>query len=234
MIEINEKNHTSIIISSLNKVYNTGRMTGRLESTDLYLFNTIYKLLAGCCLDLNDIERKQLMSLYRTMYFHSVNICHTTPIEVYENVYKTPFFQADSVDCNDYPVTDKIYYWQEESINTTIENIISLIDNQGYFSNKPFYTKEILEIGKDINYINIGRICFAIIEAIDTDTYKIYDSMNNDVTHTFDRVYIDSINTILFVSQNFYSHGTMEFKIKKTTDIFDNGIFNSIFNNIFN
>jgi len=215
MIEINEKNHTSVIISSLDKIYNISKITGKLNSINLYLLNTIYKLLDGCGLDLTETQRKQLINLYRTIYFHSSDICNITGIEVYKNTYKTPFFQADSIDCNDYPIANKIYYWQEENYNTIIDDIILLVDDQNYFIDKNYDTKEIFESGKEINYNNIGRICFVITESLDTDEYKIYDSLNNDVTSTFNIEFIDSINSMLIVSQNFYSNGTMKFKIKK-------------------
>lgn len=234
MIQINETNHASVIISSLDKIYNVGRITGKLNAIDLYILNTIYNLLNGCCLELTDVQKKQLMNAYRNMYFHSENICHTNSIEIYQSTYRTPFIQAESIDCNDYPEADKVYYWQEELYSTIIDDILLLVDDQDYFLNKSFDTKEAFEIGKNIDYSKIGRVCFAITETEATDTYKIYDSLNNDVTDAFDRAYIDSINTILFVSKNIYSHGTIFFKFKKTTDIFDNGIFNNIFNNIFN
>ena len=234
MIQIDEKNHASVIIGSLNKIYNKAKLSGKLEAVDLYILNMIYDILNNCFLELTKIQKEQLITIYRSVYFHSINICNINSIETYKSIYKSPFFQAESTDCNDYPIADKIYYWQENNTNTTIENIILLIDDQGYFLNKPFDTKEAFYIGKNIDYVNIGKICFAITEAVETDTYKIYDSLNNDVTHTFTRVFIDSINTILFVSQNTYSHGIMFFKFKKTIDIFDNGIFNNIFNNTFN
>jgi hypothetical protein len=234
MIEINEKNHASTIISSLSKIYNEGKITGKLDAIDLYLLNIIYKLLQGCCITLTETQKKQLINSYRNIYFHAKNICHTTAIEIYKPTYKTPFFQAETEDCNTFSVPNKIYYWQEEDRNTTINNIIPLVDDQGYFLNKLHNTKENFEIGIDITYNYIGRICFGIINAQSTDTYKIYDILNNDVTHTFNRVFIDTIDTIIFVSENIYSHNIMNLKIKKTNEIFDNGIFNNIFNNIFN
>ena len=234
MIEINELNNTSVLLSSLEKIYNQGRLTGKLKSIDLYILNMIFKLLNGCCLELTHPQRRQLMDLYRQIYLTSDIICPTSIIKSYEVTKKNIFFQAETEDCNQYPIADKIYYWQEENLSTTIENILLLIDNQGYFLNKLYDTKESFYIGKNINYIEIGKICFAITEAKDTDTYKIYDSLNNDVTHTFDRVFVPSIKTILFVSQNTYSHGTMFFKFKKTTEIFDSGIFNDTFNDTFN
>lgn len=235
MIQINEINHASVIISSLDKIYNIGKISGKLDSIDLYTLNIIYKLLSHCCLNLTHEQNKQLVDIYRNIYFHSKNICHNNSIETYIPTHRIPFFQAESVDCNDYPIANKIYYWQEENYNTTINDIFLLVDDQNYFLNKSYDTKESFYIGKNIEYVNIGRICFAITETINTDTYKIYDILNNDVTHTFDKIFIDSINTILFVSQNIYSHGTMFFKFKKTTDIYeDSSIFNNIFNTTFN
>lgn len=234
MLEINELNNTSVLISSLDKIYNLGRLNGKLKSIDLYILNIIFKLLNGCCLELTHSQRKNLMELYRHFYFNTDYICKVNNIQGYIKPVMSQFTQAESSDCNDYPIANKIYYWQETNTNTTIEDIFLLVDDQGYFLNKSFDTKESFDIGKNIDYSQIGRICFAITEAQDIDTYKIYNILNNDVTNTFDRVYIDSINTILFVSQNIYSHGTIFFKFKKTTDIFDNGIFNDTFNDTFN
>jgi hypothetical protein len=215
MIEINEKNHASVVISSLEKIYNNGKITGKLEATDLYILNLIYRLLSGCCLELTDYQKKYLMNAYRNIYFHSTGICPINAIEIYKPTYRTPFFQADAIDCNDYPVADKIYYWQEESYLTEIDDILPLVDDQDYFLDKLFDTKEVFAVGKEIDYENIGRVCFAITEATSTDDYEIYDAMNNNVTSTFDNAFVDAINTMIFVSQNIYSHGLMKFKIKK-------------------
>jgi hypothetical protein len=84
------------------------------------------------------------------------------------------------------------------------------------------------------NYENIGVVSFFILDALETDTYKIYDIMNNDITHMFLRAFIDPLNGILFVSNNIYSISIINIKIKKTTDIYNAGVFNNIFNTIFN
>lgn len=215
MIEINEKNHQSALISSLEKVYNNGKLTGRLNSIDIYLLNIIYKLLNNCCIELTDIQKKILMDMYRNIYFHSEQICNTTSIEIYEHVYKTPFFQAEVDDCNTYPVADKIYYWQEQNYNTTIEDILLLVDDQDYFLNKSYDSKENFEIGKNITYNNIGRICFAITEYDDLENYEIFDTLNNNITTTFDFEFVESIKTLLIVSKNIYSNGDVKIKIKK-------------------
>lgn len=215
MIEINEKNHQSVIISSLEKIYNQGRISGRLNSINLYLLNIIYKLLDNCCIELTSVERKILMDMYRNILFHSIEICNNVSVEIYDFNYKTPFFQAESTDCNNYKKADKIYFWQEENLNTTYSDILPLLDDQDYFLNKNFDTKEVFEIGKDIVYSNIGVICFAVTEVTDTENYIIYDILNNDVTSTFTTSYLDNIKTRIFVSKNIYSYGTMNFKIKK-------------------
>jgi len=234
MLEINELNNTSVLISSLDKIYNLGRLNGKLKSIDLYVLNIIFKLLNGCCIELTHDQRRMLMELYRHFYFNTEYICPVSHIQGYIAPVMSQFTQAESADCNDYTMTNKIHYWQESSLNTTIYNILSLITNSGYFLNKKYDTKENFVIGKTIEYTNIGRICFSITEALDTEEYKVYDVLNNDVTNTFDIAYIHSIKTMLFVSKNVYSHGNIFFKIKKTNNIFYTGIFNDTFNDIFN
>ena len=207
MIEINEKNHTSTVISSLNKIYNLGKINGKLDSINLYILNIIYKLLDGCCLHLTSVEIKQLLNLYNTIYFYSSEICHNNLLESYNPAYKPLFFQAETTDCNNYPVFENIYYWQETNTQYNIGDVALLIPVDE---------------------------CFAILDTLPTDTYKIYDIINNDITHMFEKRFVNDINTILFMSNSLYSHSITNIKIKKTTDIFDIGVFNNIFNNIFN
>ena len=48
---------------------------------------------------------------------------------------------------------------------------------------------------------------------------KVEDSikyiLNNNITHTFTIIIIPQLNATLFISDNNYSHGTMNFKIIK-------------------
>ena len=39
MLEINEQNHTSVLISSLDNIYNQGKLNGKLNSVNLYILN---------------------------------------------------------------------------------------------------------------------------------------------------------------------------------------------------
>lgn len=232
MIEINDKNHISVLLSSLDKIYNQGKINGKLEAIDLYILNIIYKLLNNCCLELTNEQRKCLMNSYRNMYFYSNTICQATPIQIYQTNYKTKFFQAESEDCNNYPKFEDIYYWQEP-LGRNFANIHPDIVDSTYLIGKSFDTEENFKLGKDIDYSDIGVICFLVTDTLTTDTYKIYDILNNDITHTFNTIYIDSLNSTLFVSSNSYSYGLMNITIKKQTTNLSIGPFNRIFNNTF-
>jgi hypothetical protein len=234
MLEINKINNTSIIINSLDKIYKKAQLTAKLNSSNLYILNVIYDLLDNCCLELSNEQRIKLMDIYRNLYFCSENICKVSNIKKYKIEPKIVFEQAETTDCNQYTKFENIYYWQEENFDYTINNVLPLISQTGFFQNKLFDTEVNFNLGVDCSFSKIGYVCFAILDSLKTDTYKIYDILNNDITHMFQRVYVNEINTILFVSNNIYSHSITNIKIKKTTDIFDSGVFNNIFNNIFN
>ena len=213
MTEINDKNHISILLSSLNKSYKQAKLKGKLNSIELYIFNIIFKLLNDQYLVLTTEERKCLISLYEKMYINSKNICNNLPI--YKTRYVTKFFQAESTDCNNYPKFEKIYYWQEEDIDNRIADVAIVVDDVNYLTNKLNDTEPNFIIGKDIQYNYIGVICFLITDTLTTDVYKIYDILNNDVTNGFDVQYINTMNSTLYVSKNIYSHNLMNLKIKK-------------------
>ena len=216
MLEISEKSHTSILITSLNKIYNKVKIGKPLKSNKLYLLNIIYKLLFDNIISLNDNQKKYLINLYRNLYFYNDDqICKGPLIKKYQLKNKSKFIQAQVEDCNNYSKYNKIFYWQELDYQTDEDIIQNLINQTGYFNLKPYDTFLNFENGKNINYNNIGRICFGIMESNVLDEYNIFDSLNNNVTHTFNILFIDEINTLLFVSQNIYSHGDMTFKIKK-------------------
>lgn len=231
MTEINDKNHISILISSLNKSYKQAKLNGKLNSIELYIFNIIFKLLNNQYLVLTTDERKCLISLYEKMYINSKNICNNLPIYKTKNV--TKFFQAESTDCNNYPKFEKIYYWQEENINNRYSDVLTTVDDINYLTNKLNDTELSFVNGKDIIYNNIGVICFLITDTLPTDDYRIYDILNNDVTNGFDTGYVNTMNSTLFVSTNIYSHNLINLKIKKQTTSLTNGPFNTTFNNIF-
>lgn len=155
------------------------------------------------------------MDLYRKIYFNSEEICHVTNVQKYQIQPTITFTQAETIDCNQYTQVNKIFYWQETDYNLDIDDIKLLITNTNYLNSKQNDIFVNFSNGKLINYENIGRISFAVIETESTDVFKIYDILNNDVTHTFDTYYETINNCRLFVSKNIYSHGEINFKIKK-------------------
>lgn len=235
MQQINEKSHYSTTISSLNKEYKKTKIGKTMTPNDIYLLDVVYNLLQGCCLELSDIETKKLLKLYNTILHTSKVICNNNYQEVYQMTKIDKFIQAEKTDCNTIPVkpvTNKIYYWQEVSYLTTIDDIILLVDNEGYFTDKLSDTYSNFEnIGKTINYPYLGRICFY---ATKSDNYKfvITDLLNNDVTDIFDIVYLPDLNDTLFVSKDFYTPSDIFFKFTQT-NILNDSIFDIEFNNIF-
>lgn len=235
MQQINEKSHYSTIVSSLNKEYKKTKIGKTITPNDIYLLDIVYNLLQGCCLELSDIETKQLLKIYNALLHTSNIICNNNYQEIYQMSKQNKFIQAEKTDCNTIPVqpvTNNIYYWQEESYITTINNIIPLVDDVEYFTNKLYDTYFNFEnIGKTINYSYLGRICFYVEESND---YKfiITDILNNDVTDIFDIIYLSNSNDTLFVSKDFYTPSDIFFKFKQT-NILNDSIFDIEFNNIF-
>lgn len=235
MQQINEKSHYSTIISSLNKEYKKTKIGKTITPNDIYLLNVVYNFLYNTDLDLSDIELEKLLKIYNTILHTSNIICNNNYQEIYQMSKKDIFIQAEKDDCNTVPVqptVTKIYYWQEESYITTINDIMLLVDNEGYFTDKLSDTySNFKNIGKTINYENVGRICFY---ATESNNYKfvITDILNNDVTDIFDIVYLPDLNDTLFVSKDFYTPSDIFFKFTQTNTLNDS-IFDIEFNNIF-
>ena len=217
MQHINEKSHYSTIISSLNKEYKKTKIGKTITPNDIYLLNTVYNFLYNTDLDLSDIEIKKLLKIYNNILHGSKILCNNNYQEVYQMSKKDKFIQAEKTDCNTIPSQPKInriYYWQEQSYLTTITNIIPLLTSTNYFTNKLFDTYSNFEnIGKTINYSNLGRICFYAEES-DNKQFIVTDILNNNVTDVFDIEYITDTNSTLLVSKDFYIPSDIFFKLK--------------------
>lgn len=218
MQQINEKSHYSTIISSLNKEYKKTKIGKTITPIDIYLLDIVYNFLYGTHLTLSDIETKKLLKIYNTILHTSKIICNNNYQEVYQMTKKDKFIQAQKTDANNIPIQPKItkiYYWQEQSYITTINNIIPLLTTTNYFTNKLFDSYSNFEnIGKTINYPYLGRICFYATES-DNKNFIITDILNNNVTDVFDINYSSTLNNTLFVSKDFYTPSDIFFKFKK-------------------
>ena len=211
MINITIKNHLGVLIGSIDKIYKKAQTVGKLESKEVYYLNIIYKLLNNS--ELTNSQNNQLITFYNKLSFYSDNICPPKVIKKYQTTPKPKFEQAEVTDCNTVVSNKSILYWQEVyTLNNS--QITDLVDNTNYLIDKPSDTYENFEIGKNIDYTKIGKIIFLALES-DTVNYIIKDVLNNDVTHTFNISLIPQLNATLFISDNNYSHGIMNFKIIK-------------------
>ena len=211
MINITIKNHLGVLIGSIDKIYKKAQMVGKLESKEVYYLNIIYKLLNNS--ELTNSQNNQLITFYNKLSFYSNNICPPKVIKKYQTTPKPKFEQAEVTDCNTVVSNKSILYWQEVyTLNNS--QITNLVDDTNYLVDKPSDTYENFEIGKNIDYTKVGKIVFLALES-DTLNYTIKDVLNNDVTHAFTITLIPQLNATLFISDNNYSHGTMNFKIIK-------------------
>ena len=211
MINITIKNHLGVLIGSIDKIYKKAQTVGKLESKEVYYLNIIYKLLNNS--ELTNSQNNQLITFYNKLSFYSDNICPPKVIKKYQTTPKPKFEQAEVTDCNTVVSNKSILYWQEVyTLNNS--QITDLVDNTNYLIDKPSDTYENFEIGKNIDYTKVGKIIFLALES-DTVNYIIKDVLNNDVTHTFNISLIPQLNATLFISDNNYSHGIMNFKIIK-------------------
>lgn len=211
MIDITIKSHIGVVVSSIDKIYKKAKLNGKLEIQEIYYLNIIYKLLTK--LDLTNEQNNELIGYYNKLSFYSQNICSPKIIKKYQTTLSPNFQQAEFTDCNNSPVKKLILYWQE-LFNLSNSNIRSLVISTGHLTSIASDTYAKFEIGKDIEYSLVGKIVFLALES-NTTNYIVKDQMNNDVTHTFSITLVPELNATLFISDNIYAHGVMNFKIIK-------------------
>jgi hypothetical protein len=214
MLTVNDKNHTSLVIGSIERIYNRSKIYGKFKIKNLYFIDIIAKLLYRDCITLTSEQTNSLLSIYYATTSQSGELCRPTVCKIYQSSIRPNFIQAEADDCNDVPKFPKIYYWQEGSITSNLASIRPLVDDYNYIGGKLSDTYESFHKGRDVHYTNIGRICFLATEST-TTTYSMYDILGNNVTDAFDIVLIPLIKSTLFVSKNIYSHGDIYFKIQK-------------------
>lgn len=211
MIDLTIRQHLGVLIGSINKLYNKAKIEGVLNAKDIYYLNTLYRIIDN--IELTPNEYKNLITLYTKFSFCSDNICPIDICKTYSTAPSNNFEVADPTDCNDFPMRNEILYWQEDYTldNDTIRLILNSLN---YLNDKPSDTYSNFEIGKDIDYTKIGKLIFLALESNNTN-YKVLDAYNNDVTHTFNIQVVNSLNATLFISDNIYSYGNINFKIQK-------------------
>lgn len=114
---------------------------------------------------------------------------------------------------NPEPSIVSVFYWQLNSLTEDISDVVPLI-SPSYLGTKPNALLEAFNVGVEIDYVFIGRICFAIYET-ENDYYAIKDILNNDVTENFDTFYFADTKIKLYVRKNVSSFARITFKIQK-------------------
>lgn len=231
MIEISKQNHATVVNASLKKLYNQARIKGKLESVDLYIFNVLYHLVNECDFTLTREQIRKLECIYRILYNTSKDICKIN------NLQRTKFqrprrFIVPSPGTAIPPVIAKVYYWQEPTPFTEFTDIQDAILNDNYLDDKPSVTKTEFEFGVDVPLVNIGRIVFVFNPSDLASTFIIKDVLNNDVTHAFTKVSLESINMMMFVSEQVYAYGSLKLSAIETPGELAK-IYNNVFNNTF-
>lgn len=104
-----------------------------------------------------------------------------------------------------------MYYWQYEDLSTNID--IAPFITQEFLDAQNYATIQSFINGQIVNYSKIGRIAFAI-KNIPQDTYRIYDVLGTDITDVvFDTYYNTELTTQIYISKEYYSHGSIYFKL---------------------
>jgi hypothetical protein len=106
----------------------------------------------------------------------------------------------------------EVYYWQDNNIENTITEIYPLI-TQAYLNGKSVKPFNEFNQGVSIVLSNIGRIAF-VIKATPLTNFIIEDSLGNNITHEFDVDYVTLLSAAVFVTKEYHSYGTVNFKFK--------------------
>jgi len=210
-IIMNNIENTLTLINSLDKIYNKARINGKLDSINLYLLNIISNILNHCNIELSNKTKTKLENLYITIYNHSKEICKTNIIKPYNN---TIFVQADINDYNDFPKSNKIYYWQDDRLSSNITAILqSEVLANNYFLDKLYKTKNQFSTGVDIEYLETHKKCFMIFESEITNYIIKNITTNTIITDDFDIVLIPTLKATLLVTNKDFSEETIKIQI---------------------
>ena len=104
-----------------------------------------------------------------------------------------------------------MYYWQFTDLETNID-FAPFVD-QEYLDAQNFASIQSFLNGQIVNYINIGRIAFAIKNSVE-DEFRIIDALGADITDiVFDKYYNTDLTAQIYISKEYYSHSSIYFKL---------------------
>ncbi len=179
-----------------NKVYGNEELTDIINKLIGYYYFAFY--FKDTLLAIDDEEKDYINTKYKftkiSKCMKKVGITITDAIEIFEN-------------------GGRVYYWQLESIEEDIDNVLSLLSSS-YLNNQPNIDYIEFEQGKNVIYTGLGRIVF-VVSPTQVQDFEIRDSLNNNITDEFDNSYNLTLNAAIFVSKSYYNPMTLYFKFKK-------------------
>lgn len=215
MININDEKQTLDTYHSLNKSLVNASIFGKLNNSDVYILNLIYKLLTKCEDSLTESQINNLIILYHDIYYKSNTICKTYPKINIKNKSTISQFQNSSTFTNTSQTIYYINYWKETDFNLSFEDLKILVENSVYPESKFKNTFENFNNGLNLNLNTIGKICIYIPNTELSEIYKIFDILNNDITDMFDSYFDYNNQYKIYMSKNIYASSSIFLKIKK-------------------
>ena len=208
-MNINNQTHLETLVGSINKMFLNAENKAIIKNKELYLLNIISDLLLT---DINNLISEKNKKKLEKLYFNILNkykfLCKAKLC--FDLNYKEKTYVYDN--CYVLNETDKIIYWQE-NYTVTLNEITASTQDEEYISSKDNDNFINFAVGKTIEYNDIGKIIFLILDTNETNNITIKDYLDITVNDSFDFFYIDNINAMLLVSKNIYSNSSTKFKI---------------------
>lgn len=209
MLTIQDNVHISTVVKSLELMLKKMHITGQLDIYNLYLLDSINKLLNTLCLNLTNKQRRQLLSIYNNLSFKSKEICTGVMLDAYSQNMPSKFVQ-NFVDPEDLDNNNDIFYWKSVFMEETSDIITNLTKSfiDGQLSN----TRTQFINGVNANVNGVGRICFFLKNQF-TSNFNILDVLGNDISESFEIVQMSNLKGYLLVSKEMQISGVINFKI---------------------
>jgi hypothetical protein len=219
-MNISKETHLQNLLGSIETMFTNARNKGIIKNKELYLLNLVAKLVNYDEInEVSDKYKKELSIFYfKLLRKYNKILCNNLPIKKFIHVSQilNTIYEQSSCDniepCYDTIEPDKIYWWQELTYDNDETETIAA---PGFFSDKLFDSETNFATGVDCLFTDVGYVFFAIMDSKNADNYQIYDALNNNITHTFSKIYSNLMECIIFVSNNIYSHSTTNLKIIK-------------------
>lgn len=199
------------------------------------LQTSVNNIIKEECISISTEYNLKLFKTHLFIYWAGFYFTERTLVEegdtVEDEFVKSKFFYNDIISCGCnlcFNITDldelfdgsgiakevNIYSFQFDGASLGVVDLDLITDE--YLENTALtHTEESLLGGKEITFINIGRIGFAV-KTVNENPYNIFDVLlNNITTIVFDKVYDSERGILFYLSKNFGSPATIYYKFEK-------------------